>query len=130
MVTESGDLVVLAVQRKGEDLGSHEVEIAVGDTLLVQGAWEALDREIEIDRDVLAVDEPTLVRSQAVPLGPTLDRGARSSPAAMVVLLATGLVPAAIAGLLAARAMILLGVLTLPQAYGGSRGRPCSSSAA
>ena len=118
MVTESGDLVVLAVQRKGEDLGSHEVEIAVGDTLLVQGAWEALDREIEVDRDVLAVDEPTVVRSQAVPLGPRSIE-ALIITGAMVVLLATGIVPAAIAGLLAAMAMILFGVLTLPQAYGG-----------
>jgi di/tricarboxylate transporter len=118
MVTESGDLVVLAVQRKGEDLGSTEVEIAVGDTLLVQGAWEALDREIEIDRDVLPVDEPTAVRSQAVPLGPRSIE-ALIITGAMVVLLATGLVPAAIAGLLAAMAMILFGVLTVPQAYGG-----------
>jgi di/tricarboxylate transporter len=37
--------------------------------------------------------------------------------AAMVVLLATGLVPAAVAGLLAASALILLGVLTVEQAY-------------
>ena len=37
----------------------------------------------------------------------------------MVVLLATGLVPAAIAGLLAAMAMILGGVLTSAQAYSG-----------
>ena len=37
----------------------------------------------------------------------------------MVVLLATGLVPAAAAGLLAAGAMILLGVVSLEQAYRG-----------
>ena len=37
----------------------------------------------------------------------------------MVILLATGIVPAAVAGLLAACAMILLGVLTVEQAYRG-----------
>ena len=37
----------------------------------------------------------------------------------MVVLLASGLVPAAVAGLLAAGAIILLKVLSVPQAYRG-----------
>ena len=37
----------------------------------------------------------------------------------MVLLLATGLVPAAVAGLLAAIAMVLLGVLSVEQAYRG-----------
>jgi di/tricarboxylate transporter len=36
---------------------------------------------------------------------------------AMVIALATGIVPAAIAGLVAAVAMVLLGVLTVEQAY-------------
>ena len=38
---------------------------------------------------------------------------------AMIVLLASGAVPAAVAGLLAAGAMIVLRVLTSEQAYGG-----------
>jgi di/tricarboxylate transporter len=38
MVTESGDLVVLAVQRKGEEMAG-ESRLAVGDTLLLQGTW-------------------------------------------------------------------------------------------
>jgi di/tricarboxylate transporter len=37
----------------------------------------------------------------------------------MVVLLASGLVPAAVAGLLAVGALLLLKVLTVPQAYRG-----------
>jgi di/tricarboxylate transporter len=51
-----------------------------------------------------------------LPLGP----GAKQAIVillAMVVLLATGVVPAVIAGLFAASAMILLGVLTVGQAY-------------
>jgi di/tricarboxylate transporter len=116
MVTDSGDLVVLAVQRRGEDVGPVPVRLAIGDTLLVQGSWDALDREIDIDRDVLAVDDPRQVRRQAVPLGPK-SREAIVVTAAMVVLLATGVVPAAAAGLLAAGAIVLLGVMTMPQVY-------------
>jgi di/tricarboxylate transporter len=116
MVTESGDLVVLAVHRKGEDL-QGETTLAVGDTLLLQGAWGALEHHLD-DPDVLVVHEPGLVRRQAVPLGPGARR-AIGVLAAMVVLLATGAVPPAVAGLLAAGAMILLGVLTIEDAYRG-----------
>ena len=118
MVTDSGDLVVLAVQRKGEDRGARETRLAVGDTLLLQGEWSRLDHHVGVDPDVVAVDAPELVRRHAVPLG------ARSTPAilvlvAMVVLLATGIVPAAVAGLLAAASMVLVGALTVEQAYRG-----------
>ena len=115
MVTPSGDLVVLAVQRRGEDQGPGETTLAAGDTLLLQGTWKALDLHLE-DPDVLVVDSPDLVRRQAVPMGV----GARQVIAVlvvMVVLLATGAVPAVIAGLLAAGAIVLLGVLTVEQAY-------------
>jgi di/tricarboxylate transporter len=115
MITPSGDLVVLAVQRRGEDQGPGETVLAAGDTLLLQGTWKALDEHLE-DPDVLVVDSPDLVRRQAVPMG----AGARQVIAvlvAMVVLLATGAVPAVIAGLLAAGAIVVLGVLTIEQAY-------------
>jgi di/tricarboxylate transporter len=117
MVTSSGDLVILAVQRKGEDRGPTATRLAVGDTLLLQGSWDALDEHLD-DPDVLVVDSPELVRRQAVPLGPGGKR-ATAVLAAMVMLLATGVVPAVVAGLLAAGAMILLGVITLEQAYRG-----------
>ncbi|HET6747713.1 MAG TPA: SLC13 family permease [Actinomycetes bacterium] len=117
MVTSSGDLVILAVQRKGEDRGPTATRLAVGDTLLLQGSWDALDENLD-DPDVLVVDSPELVRRQAVPLGPGGKR-ATAVLAAMVLLLATGAVPAVVAGLLAAGAMILLGVITLEQAYRG-----------
>ncbi len=115
MITPSGDLVVLAVHRRGEDQGPGETMLAAGDTLLLQGTWKALDEHLE-DPDVLVVDLPDLVRRQAVPMG----LGAWQVIAvlvAMVVLLATGVVPAAIAGLLAAGAVVLLGALTIEQAY-------------
>jgi di/tricarboxylate transporter len=115
MITASGDLVVLAVQRKGEDQGPAATPLAAGDTLLLQGSWDALDEHLD-DPDVLVVDSPELIRRQAVPMGPGAKR-ATAVLAAMVVLLATGLVPAAVAGLLAAGAMVLSRVVTLEQAY-------------
>jgi di/tricarboxylate transporter len=117
MVTASGDLVVLAIQRKGEVQGPAATLLAAGDTLLLQGSWDALDEHLD-DPDVLVVDSPELVRRQAVPLGPGAKR-ATAVLTAMVALLATGLVPAAPAGLLAAGAMILTGVVSLEQAYRG-----------
>jgi di/tricarboxylate transporter len=115
MVTESGELVVLAVQRKGEDLAGETV-LAAGDTLLLEGTWTALERQLD-DPEVLVVDEPGLVRRQ-IPLGPGAKR-AIVVLAAMVVLLATGAVPPAVAGLLAAGAIVVSRVLTIEQAYRG-----------
>lgn len=115
MITESGDLVILAVQRGGVDVAPGETILAVGDTLLLQGTWQDLDVNL-VDPDVLVVDHPELVRRQLVPLG----RGAKEAVlvmAAMVVLLATAIVPSAVAGLLAAGALVLLGVVTMEGAY-------------
>jgi di/tricarboxylate transporter len=114
MITESGDLVMLAMQRKGEDLAG-ENKLVVGDTLLLQGTWVALDRHLS-DPNVLVIDHPELFRRQAIPFG----AGAKRSIAAlvgMVVLLTTGAAPGAIAALLAAMAVVLLGVLTMEQAF-------------
>ena len=115
MVTDSGDLVILAIQRKGEDLGPGEATLAVGDVLLLRGPWAALDETLD-DPNVLVVDSPEQVRRQTIPLG----LGAREAIVvlgAMVVLLATGVVPSVVAGLLAAGAMVLLRVVTVDGAY-------------
>lgn len=115
MVTDSGDLIIMAVQRQGADLGPDRVTLEAGDTLLLQGTWKALDVHLD-DPDVLVVNSPELVRRQAVPMGV----GAKQAIVilvAMVIMLATGLVPPAVAGLLAAGAMILCGVLTVEQSY-------------
>jgi di/tricarboxylate transporter len=115
MITESGDLVILAVQRKGESLGPGGATLAVGDTLLLQGTWKALDEHLD-DPDVMVVDSPDVVRRQAVPMG----RGAGTAIGLlllMVVALATGAVPSVLAALVAACLMVLLGVLTVEQAY-------------
>jgi di/tricarboxylate transporter len=122
MVTESGDLIVLAVQRADAELAATNatrdaggIVLQAGDTMLLQGTWKALDHRLK-DPDVLVVNSPELVRRQAVPMGP----GARQAVVilvAMVVLLATGITPPAVAGLLAAGAIILSGIMSVEQSY-------------
>lgn len=122
MVTESGDLIILAVQRAGAEIAAANatkdaggIVLQAGDTMLLQGTWKALDIRLD-DPDVLVVNSPELVRRQAVPMGP----GARQAIfilIAMVLLLATGVVPPAVAGLLAAGAIILSGIMSVEQAY-------------
>ncbi len=116
MPTESGRLVVVAVQHKGHhQLERHQLH--PGDTILFSGEWSDLDAAVA-DPGVLAVDDPEHVRRQAVPLGV----GARRTLvilAAMAVLLATNAVPAAVAGLLAALAIIATRVLNVQQVYEG-----------
>jgi di/tricarboxylate transporter len=114
MVTDSGDLVIMALQRKGEDI-TGETTLAAGDTLLLQGTWVALDKHLT-DPDVVVVDHPDLFRRQAVPFGPGAGR-AIAALVAMIVMLLTGVVPGAIAALLAAMAVVLLGVLSMEQAF-------------
>jgi len=115
MVTPSGDLVVLAVQRGGEDQGPGGSVLAAGDTLLLQGTWEALDKHLD-DANVLVVNSPEMVRRQTAPMG----AGSWTAIAillAMVVLMATNALPSVIAALLAACAMVLFKLLTVEQAY-------------
>lgn len=122
MVTESGDLIILAVHRGGADAEVDSVTkqaggviLRAGDTMLLQGTWKALDVHLN-DPDVLVVSSPELVRRQAVPLGP----GAKQAIAiliGMVVLLATGIVPPAVAGLVASGAVILCGIMSVEQSY-------------
>ncbi|GGN99055.1 hypothetical protein GCM10010112_92500 [Actinoplanes lobatus] len=118
MTTDSGELVVLAAHRMGQHLGPAPVTLVAGDTLLVQGSWDALDRHARSTGDVLVVDAPAELRRQAVPLGPG-STAAIVIVVGMIVLLATGLVPPAIAALAAAMAMVVCRVLTMQQAYGG-----------
>lgn len=114
MITESGDLVILALQRQGEDIDTP-TELQAGDTLLLKGTWKALDTRLD-DPQVLVVNAPDLVRRQAVPLG----QGAKPAIimlGLLVLMLATGIVPPAAAALIACAGLVLTGVLTMDQCY-------------
>jgi len=123
MTAHDGELLVLAVQRGGEEMGAGAHTLAVGDHLLLQGSWGALDRHLT-DPQMLVVDSPEVVRRQAVPLG----LGAMEALGILtllVILLATGLLPSAVAGLVCAILMVLVGVITIPQAYKGIDWNTC-----
>jgi di/tricarboxylate transporter len=114
MVTDSGDLVVLAIQRRGEDLVGAVV-LEAGDHVLVQGTWGALRRHRGAD-GVLIVDQPEYMRRQLVPLG----RGARSVLAIvglMVVAIASGALPPSVATVLAAGAILVLRLVSVDDAF-------------
>lgn len=115
LTTESGDLVVLAVQRGGYEIDYTNAELKVGDTILLEGSWEALDLRLS-DPDVLVVDSPDLVRRQAVPMGP----GAKIAVGALlglVLMLASNIVPPAVAGLICACMLVICRVITVEQSY-------------
>jgi di/tricarboxylate transporter len=114
MITDSGDLVVLAVQRAGVDLETGDV-LQPGDTILLEGSWKALDVHLA-DPDVLVVNSPDLVRRQAVPMGAGAGV-AVAVLAGLVVMLATGIVPPAVAGLVSAGLLILAGTISVEQSY-------------
>lgn len=114
MVTQAGDLVILAIQRQGEDLVG-KVALEAGDQLLIQGTWSAL-RQREKQDGVLIVDRPEVVRRQLVPLG----AGARTVLAivlAMVAAIASGALAPAVATVLAAGAILVLGLLSVDEAF-------------
>lgn len=115
MCTPSGDLVIVAARRGEETLSGPKQTLRAGDALLLDGSWDDLSRHTSDGREVLVVDRPEHLR-RGVPLG----RGAKRTiavTAAMLVLLVTGVVPAAVAGLLAACAIILTRVVSPTQAY-------------
>lgn len=116
MATPDGDLIIQAVQRGGEDQ-PNAVVLAQGDTMVVQGSWEALEKRLATP-DVLVVNDLDTIRRQSVPLSGKAKQ-ALVVAVALILMLASGVVPAAVAALVCAGAMILLGVLNLNQAYRG-----------
>ncbi|HEY5794890.1 MAG TPA: SLC13 family permease [Bosea sp. (in: a-proteobacteria)] len=115
MTTDGGDLIVLAVQRGGVDLDPTDPALQAGDTVLLKGSWKALDLRLA-DADVLVVNSPDLVRRQAVPMGAGAGV-AIAALAALVILLATGIVPPAAAALLCALGLIGSRIISVEECY-------------
>jgi len=116
MLTESGDLVIVAIQRGGESIGDQTgIRLEAGDILLVQGKWDALDENLR-DPAVMIVDAPDQIRRQAAPLGRRAYL-ALGVLVLMVIALATGIVPPAVAGLVAASIMVLTRVVSIERAH-------------
>jgi len=115
MSTPSGDLMILSIKRGGEEVGGGPVALKPGDALLLQGTWQALDRRLATPQG-MGVDSPDLVRRQAVPLSWKAWQ-AVGVLGLLIALLILGLFPPAVSALICAGLMVLLGVITVPQAY-------------
>lgn len=108
-------VTMLGISRLGRDLGTRHVEINEGDALLLHGTWPSVEALAQ-DDDVLVVHSPELLRRQVPPRGrPAIT--ALGVLVAMVVALATGTVAPAVAGLAAAVAMVVLGVVKPSRVY-------------
>ncbi|MET8317468.1 SLC13 family permease [Rhodococcus erythropolis] len=110
-----GRIVILAVQRQGEDRGGESTVLRAGDLLLLEGPWDELDAAAARD-GFLVVNDPDLVKRQVVPLGKR-SAFAIAILAVMIAAMASGVMAPVMAALLAAGAMIVLRVLTIEQAY-------------
>ncbi|MGE2719311.1 SLC13 family permease [Mycolicibacterium celeriflavum] len=107
-------VTVLSVHRMNADVGARVVEFSQGDTILVRGQWSAIDRLTA--SGMLVVDSTEDVRRQTVVLDRSAPR-ALAVLAAMVGLLVSGIVPPAVAALLAALAMVALRVVRTDLVY-------------
>ncbi|HMR49685.1 MAG TPA: SLC13 family permease [Arachnia sp.] len=115
MRTESGDLVVVALVRGGENI-KDRTTLRPGDVLLLRGPWDALKRGTGDSAGVLPVDDPRDVQAQAVgPNGGAIKAGAVL--AVMVALLVSGVAPPALIAMGAAMAMVLLKAVTVKEAH-------------
>jgi di/tricarboxylate transporter len=112
-LTDDGTLVVVGIQRSGREVDA--LALAPGDAVVLQGPWQALEARGD-DPGILAVNQPELVRRQAVAFGLRAWESV-AVLAGMVVLLVTGIVPPAVAGLLAAGALVILRVVSMERAY-------------
>jgi hypothetical protein len=118
MVTEDGEMMVLAIQRGANDMPQEPTVLAAGDHLLLQGTWKGLDRYLA-DPKVLVVDSPEVLQKQAVALG----HGARRAIAILlllIVLLSFNIVAAPIAAVICAALMVITRVREAPASSASS----------
>lgn len=112
MRTESGELIIAAVQRGGVPL--ERARLAAGDVIVLRGAWDALERQAA-NAGVLPVDAPERVRRQSVQLG-RRSYTAVGMLAAMCLLLALNVLPPSIVVLAAGGLLVGCRVVTVAQA--------------
>jgi di/tricarboxylate transporter len=109
-------LTVLAITRPGDEEVSNlkEVRLRAGDTLLVQGTWRAILALRQKRRDFVVMGEPEVMAGaparRKAPLALLVLGG-------MLVLMVTNAVSVVAAAMAAALAMILLGCVTIDEAY-------------
>jgi di/tricarboxylate transporter len=110
------DLQVVSATRQNEIIDHQAKSLRVGDTLLVRGTWAAIGKLRNDPDNFVVVGQPEAISGQIVGLGRQAYL-ALAVVAGMVVLMLTGVVPTVMAAFLAAVAMVLLDIVTMPQAY-------------
>lgn len=110
---EKYDLNVLAIWRAGRAYrtGLRDMELRFGDTLLLFGSWEKLNL-LSRDPDFLVLTEELQepVRSERAPVAAAIMLG-------LILTVALGFLPIAIAAVVAATLMVLTGCLNMEEAY-------------
>ena len=110
-----GSVQIMGVRRPGEDSGP-DLSLKSGDSMLVRGRWANIHRLRHERTDFVVVGHPEAAEHSVA--GPS-----KKAPLAlailigMVVLMVTGVVPAPMAAVIAAGAMLLAGCLNSRQAY-------------
>ena len=123
MVTDSGDLVVLAVQRHGEDLGPARPCSRPATRCCCRARGRRSTASLD-DPEVLVVDAPGAGAPAGRAAGRGREAGARGARGDGRRCSRPASCPPAVAGLLAAGALVLLGVLRSSRPTAASRGRP------
>lgn len=110
-----GSVQIMGVRRPGEDSGP-DLSLKSGDSMLVRGRWANIHRLRNERTDFVVVGHPEAAEHSVA--GPS-----KKAPLAlailigMVVLMVTGVVPAPMAAVMAAGAMLLTGCVNSRQAY-------------
>jgi di/tricarboxylate transporter len=110
-----GSVQIMGVRRPGEDTGTN-ISLKSGDSMLVRGRWPNIHRLRDERTDFVVVGHPEAAEHSVT--GPSKRAPlAVAILAAMVVLMVTGAVPASMAAVIAAGAMLVTGCLNSRQAY-------------
>lgn len=115
-ISEQFNVQVMGIARQNQSIAHMPVRLLEGDTLLVRGTWEAIGALRDDGRNFVVIGHPEAVAGTVATLSAQAI-GAIAILLGMVFLMVTGWVPVVIAACIAALAMIVVDIVTLPQAY-------------
>lgn len=110
------DVQVITLRRGDKLLPRQGTRLEFGDSLLVRGTWEAIERLRDEPRNFVVVGSPEAMARQVVELSSEAIVAVLAL-LGMVVMMITGVVPTVIAALITAVVMVLGGCVTMDGAY-------------
>ena len=114
--SEKYNVQVVSIRQGNKIVPRRGKRMAFGDVLLVRGDWEAIELLRNESRNFVVLGSPDDISRQVVEISPQ-SIIAVVALIGMVVLMVTGVVPAVIATMIAAAAMILGRCMNMEQAY-------------